>query len=128
MNTINKNHMMYGSWDINCKRQIVLSSWAIFCPFKPLTPQEAKVSQKKTKKKKTKRYQQLTQVYQKHDNMLYYSWDMACDRCNYYFSFWSIVCPFTLITSQKLKIWKNEKKLLEISSFYTSLPKIMIIT
>ena len=26
--------------------------------------------------------------------MVYYSWDMACNRCNY-FSFWAIFCTFT---------------------------------
>ena len=30
-----------------------------------------------------------------HDHMLYFSWDMARDRCNCYFSFWAIFCPFT---------------------------------
>ena len=30
-----------------------------------------------------------------HDHMLYYLWDMACDRCNCYFSFWAILYPFT---------------------------------
>ena len=57
-----------------------------------------------------------------HDHMLYCSWDMACDVYNY-FSF----CPFTLLRTQKVKIKKKWKKNLEISSFYTSVPKIMII-
>ena len=42
------------------------------------------------------------------------------------FSFWAIFCPFTPLTAQK-KILKNEKKHLEIPSFYTSAPKIMVI-
>ena len=45
----------------------------------------------------------------------------STDRCNCYFSFWAIFCPFTPLTAQKIKIlrkWKNEKKHLEISSFY----------
>ena len=62
-----------------------------------------------------------------HDHMLYCSWDMVCDRCNCYFSFWAIFCPFTPLTAQKIKILKKWKKHLEISSFYTSVPKIMII-
>ena len=40
-----------------------------------------------------------------HDQMLYYCWDMACNRCNCYFSFWTIFCTFnssfTSITSPK---------------------------
>ena len=58
--------------------------------------------------------------------MLHCSGDMVRDRCNY-FSFWAIFCPFTPLTAQKIKILKKWKKHLEISSFYTSVPKIMII-
>ena len=58
--------------------------------------------------------------------MLYCSWDMVRDRCNCYFSFWAIFCPFTPLTAQKIKILKKWKKCLEISSFYISVPKIMI--
>ena len=61
-----------------------------------------------------------------HDHMLHCYWDMACDRCNCYFSFWAIFCPFTPLTAQKIKISENKKKNLEISSFHTSVPKIMI--
>ena len=35
MRTINQDHMMYGSWDIKCKGQGLLSFWAIFLPFDP---------------------------------------------------------------------------------------------
>ena len=61
-----------------------------------------------------------------HDHMLYYSWDMACGRCNCYFSFWAIFCPSPPNTpkNERLKKWKKK---LEISSFNTSIPKIMII-
>ena len=61
-----------------------------------------------------------------HNHMLYCSWDMAHDGYNY-FSFWVIFCPFTPLTAQKIKISKKWKKHLEISLFYTSVPKIMII-
>ena len=53
---------------------------------------------------------------------IYCSWYMVRDWCNCYFSFWAIFCPFT---AQK-KIFKKMKKLLEMSPFYTSVPKIMI--
>ena len=52
---------------------------------------------------------------------------MAHGRYNCYFSFWVIFCPFTPLTAQKMKISKKITKCLEISSFYTSVPKIMII-
>ena len=64
-----------------------------------------------------------------HDHILYCSLDMVRDTCNY-FSFWVIFCTFTLLTAQKIKIKKKKKKwktLLEISSFHTSVSKIMII-
>ena len=35
--TINDNHMMYGSWDIERDGQNFLSFWNILCPFTPLT-------------------------------------------------------------------------------------------
>ena len=63
-----------------------------------------------------------------HDHMLYYSLDIACNGFNCHFSFWAIFCPFTSLTAQKFKMKKKkEKKCLDISSFYNSVPKIMII-
>ena len=59
--------------------------------------------------------------------MLCYCWDLMNDRCNSYFSFLAIFCPFTPLTVQKIKISKKWKTGLEISSFYTILPKTMII-
>ena len=66
-----------------------------------------------------------------HNNpMMYGSWDMKCGRKNF-LSFWTIFCPFTslLLKTWKSKFWKNEikKTQLQITSFYTSVPKIMII-
>ena len=66
----------------------------------------------------TKNYYQMMHSYS--------SSDMVCDRCNWYFSLWAIVCPFTPLTAQKIKSLKKQKKYLEISSFYTCVPKIMI--
>ena len=45
--TINDNHMIYGSWDINCNRQIFLVIFGFFCPF---TPQKWKYHKLKKKK------------------------------------------------------------------------------
>ena len=41
---------------------------------------------------------------------MYGSWDMVCDRCNSYFSFWAIICPFTPLAAQKMKIFKKMKE------------------
>ena len=66
-----------------------------------------------------------------YDHMLYCFWDMAQGRYKCYFSFWAIFCPFTPLTVQKLKIkkkkLKKKKTHLEVPSFYTCVPKIMII-
>ena len=70
-------------------------------------------------------FQKCTKNHDYH--MLYCSWVMAHDRYNCYFSFWTIFCPFTHLTGQKIKILKKlKKKHMEISSFYICIPKIMI--
>ena len=42
------------------------------------------------------------------------SWDMACDRCNCYFLFWAIFCPFTPpsqpLTAQKINNFQKNLK------------------
>ena len=64
----------------------------------------------------------ILHLYTTNDNrMMYGSWDMERDRQNF-FSFWTIFCPFTPLTTQKIKILKKWKTSLEISSFYTSVP------
>ena len=45
-----------------------------------------------------------------HDHMLYCSRHMTRDRCNCYFSFWALFCPFTPITDRKTKISGKIKK------------------
>ena len=71
-----------------------------FCSF---TPQQLKKSKLKKKNGKT--------AWGYHDHMLYCSWDMGHDGCNFYFSFWAIFCPFTPLTAQKMKIKKKMEKL-----------------
>ena len=61
------------------------------------------------------------------DDIMYDSWDMKHDRQNFLW-FWAIFCLLTPLTAQKIKILKNWKKHLVISSFYNSVPKIMIIS
>ena len=41
--TINDNHMMYGSWDMECNRHNFLSFWTVFCPFTPLWTKKIKI-------------------------------------------------------------------------------------
>ena len=100
----NHEHMLQCSWDmvrVGC--YCYFSFWTIFCPFYlPSNPKN-------------------------HDHMLYCFWDTVCDRHKYYFSFWAIFWSFTPLTALPMKISKKWKTGLQISSFYTSVPKIMII-
>ena len=61
MCTTNDNHMIYGSWDMECDRQNFLSFWTIFCPFTSLTTP----SIKSLKKWKNAWKYHFTKVYQK---------------------------------------------------------------
>ena len=118
-------HMIYGFWDMKHNRQIFLSFWANFCPFTPLATQKIKILKKKQHLKIPSFY---TSETKNHDYMLYCSWDMAHDRSIFLFSFSAIFCPSTPLTPQTMKISKKKKKKgLEITSFYTRVPKIMII-
>ena len=67
------------------------------------------------------------------NQMMYDSWDMEHDRQSF-FSFWTIFCSFSPpslpplpLAVQKMNISKKMTQHLEISSFYTIVPKIMII-
>ena len=45
--TKNHNHMIYGSWDMECNRQNVLSLWIVFCLFTLLWTQKIKILKNK---------------------------------------------------------------------------------
>ena len=62
MYTINENHMMYGSWNMECNRQNFYSFWNIFCPFAPNNPENQNFEKMK---KSACRYHNFTKVYQK---------------------------------------------------------------
>ena len=114
--------MMYGSWDIECNRQIFLWFWTIFYLFYPHNnPRKSKFWMKM---KKARRYH-LTHVYHKWKS--YDVWFLRYEVWQKFLSFWTIICPFTPLKTRKIKILKKQKKHLEILSFYTRVPKIMII-
>ena len=115
--TINDNHMMYDSWDMEHDRHNFLSFWTVFCPFTSVWTQKNFETMKKP----------LGDIITLHmstvnDNqMMYDSWDMECDGQNF-LSFWTAFCPFTPLVTQKIKILKKWKNHLEIISFYTCVP------
>ena len=62
------------------------------------------------------RYYLFTHVYNKwRSNDV---WFLRCGVWQIFLSSRTIFCPFTLLTAWKIKKFKNEKKRLEISSFY----------
>ena len=125
MCTKNYDQMMYGSWGmVHDRCNCYFSFWAIFCTFTPLKAQKIKILKKW--KKTPWDIIILHMCTQNYHQMMYSSWDMVHDRCNY-FSFWATFCPFIPLTSRKIKISKKWIETLEISSFYISVPKIMII-
>ena len=85
----------------------------------------------KKNEKNAWRYYHFTQVYQKSWSyaMLYCSWGMTRDGLLFFILSY-FFCPFTLLplTVRKIKIKKKMwEKNLDMSSFYTSVPKIMIV-
>ena len=107
--------------------RIFLSFWTFFCPFTPPTTQKINILKKW---KKTPEDIIILNMCTINDNhMINGSWDIKRDRQNI-LSFWTVFCPlpcFLPLTNQKIKILKNWKKHLEIWSFYTNVPKILII-
>ena len=102
--TINDNHMIHGSWDMMCTRQNFFVILGHFFPFYP--PYSLKNEKFKKMKKMPQYIIILHNCTKNHDHMLYCSWHMTGDRCNCYFWFWAIFCPFTPITAWKMKISK----------------------
>ena len=105
----NDNHMMYGSWDTEHDRQNFLSFWAIFLPFQhpPYQPGKLKFW---TNEKNQLKISFHTYVYHEWKSYDYNSWDMKRGRQNF-LSFWATFCPFTTLTTSKIKILKKIKKL-----------------
>ena len=70
--------MMYGSWDLTCDRQNLLSFWAIFCPFIPLATQKIKIL------KKWRKHLQISSLHKSVPKIMIIcyncSWEVACDN------------------------------------------------
>ena len=90
--------MMYGSWDIKCKRTKFFVILGHFLPFDP--PDNPK-NQDFEKIRKTAGDIIILHLCTTNDNhMMYGSWDIKCDRHNF-LPLWAIFCPFTPLTTQK---------------------------
>ena len=108
---------------------IVISQFGLFFVFLPSHPFKTQKIEILTKMKKKKipgdtiiLQQMCTKSF---DQKMCSSWDM-CDRCNCYFSFWAIFCPFAPLKAQKIEVLKKWKNHPRLSSIYIRVPKIMI--
>ena len=104
------DNIICSSWDIE-HGELKLVVLSHFLPFYP------------HKNRKNKNFEKMKKITWYHFNG---SSNMEWKRQNC-LSFLAIFCPFTLLTTPKNKILKKWKILLEISSFYTCEPNIMII-
>ena len=80
----NFDHMLYYFLDMTHNRSNwYFSFWAILCPCTSLRAQKIKIKKKKKMKKTPGDIIILYKCTKNHDHMLYCSWDMARDECNY---------------------------------------------
>ena len=120
MCTINDNHKMYSSWDMECDSQI----FSVLDNFLP-SPNNPKKQNFEKMKEKTGDIIILHNCTINDNHMMYGSWNMKRDGQKFLL-FWTVFRPLTPLTTQKIKILKNWTKFLNIL-FYTSVPKIMIL-
>ena len=97
---INNSHMNYGTSDMECNGQIFLSFWTILCPLNPLTTRKIQI----WKNEKNTLIYHFTNVYYK-----WQSYDVWFLRYGVYdgqnfLTFWTVFCPFTTLTTWKIKI------------------------
>ena len=95
-----------GSWGTKHDGQNFLSFWTIFHPFTPLTTWKITIL---IKWEKAWIYYHFPHVY--HKGQLYDVWFLRYETWQTNFlSFWTVFCPLTPLTAQKIKILKNWKK------------------
>ena len=115
--------MIYSSWDIKCER-LKLVIMDHFCPF---TLRKTPKNQNFENMKKMLEISSFYKSVPETTIMRYSSWDMELHRQDSFLSFRAIFCPFTPLTTWKIKTLRKWKKHLDMSSFYTYVPKITII-
>ena len=89
--------MIYGFSDMEWNRQKFLSFWIVFYPFTP--PNNLENQNFKKLKKAPGDIIILHMCTKNHDHMLSCSLDMARNRFNCYFSFWTVFYPLTSLTA-----------------------------
>ena len=111
---------MCGSWNIGHE-----SDFGLLFALLPLQQlQKSKFWKNEKKPPRDIIISHMCTIYENH--IMFSPWDMEHDWQNFW-SLWTIFCPFTSLTTWKIKILKKRKNPLEISSFYISVAKIVII-
>ena len=97
--TLNDNYIMSDFWGMTC------NGWSYFGPFLPYySPDNPKNQIFEKMKISSGDIIILHKCTKNHNHMLYCSFDMTLNGCNFYFSFWAIFCPFTNLTPRKIRI------------------------
>ena len=114
--TVNDNHMIYGSWDVEDDRQNFCHFGPFFALLPPSTPSPFQ------QPKKWKFWKSEKNPIKNHDHMIHCSWNTTHDRCNFYFSFSAIFCPFAFFFFNE----KKKKTSGDIIILHMCTPKTMI--
>ena len=108
-------------------RQVFLSFWGIFCPFTPLAKIEKNWNQNLKKLRKHIWRYHFTHVHHKWQSYDVWFLRYGVQQTKFFVILDHFFFPFYPLTTWKIKILKKWKKTLEISPFYTNVPKILII-
>ena len=106
--TINDNHMMYSSWDVECDRHNFLSFWTIYLHFYPSKNQKNQNFEKMKKKQKPGDIF-LHRCTINDNHLMYGSWDIECDGQNFFVILDHLLPFYTSDNPKNQKFWKNEK-------------------
>ena len=119
MCTINDNHMMYGSWDMEYDRKKFSSFWTVFCSFTN-NPENQNFW------KNERNGDIILHMCPINDNhMMYGSWNMEHHGSFCHFGPFCALLPRQ--QSEKKQNFEKWKKHLKISSLYTCVPQMTII-
>ena len=124
MCAINQDHMMYGSWDMKCNRKnffVILGDFFPFYSPNSLKNENINYNNKKKEKKAAGDIIILHKCNKNRDHLLYCSWDMAHDGCNFYFHFglyFSLLLPWQPKNENFKKMRKNSWRYHHLTQVY----------